>query len=48
MPISVLLPTSLSLNEYVAFMEMLTTKENAAVLNKLKQIVMLGRRLGIF
>ena len=28
-------------DEYVAFMEMLGTKENAAVLNKLKQIVML-------
>ena len=29
-------------------MEMLTTKENAAVLNKLKQIVMLGRQAGYF
>ena len=27
---------------------MLTTKENAAVLNKLKQIVMLGRQAGYF
>ena len=35
-------------DEYVAFMEMLTTKENAAVLNKLKQIVMLGRQAGYF
>ena len=29
-------------DEYVAFMEMLGTKENTAVMNKLKQIVMLG------
>ena len=29
-------------------MEMLGTKENAAVLNKLKQIVMLGRQAGFF
>ena len=35
-------------DEYVAFMEMLTTKEHAAVLNKLKQIVMLGRQAGYF
>ena len=35
-------------DEYVAFMEMLGTKENAAVLNKLKQIVMLGRQVGFF
>lgn len=35
-------------DEYVAFMEMLTTKESAAVLNKLKQIVMLGRQAGFF
>lgn len=35
-------------DEYVAFMEMLGTKENAAVLNKLKQIVMLGRQAGYF
>ena len=35
-------------DEYVAFMEMLGTKENAAVLNKLKQIVMLGRQAGFF
>lgn len=33
-------------DEYVAFMEMLGTKENVAVLNKLKQIVMLGRQAG--
>lgn len=35
-------------DEYVAFMEMLGTKENTAVLNKLKQIVMLGRQSGFF
>lgn len=35
-------------DEYVAFMEMLNTKENVAVLNKLKQIVMLGRQAGYF
>ncbi len=35
-------------DEYVAFMEMLGTKENAEVLNKLKQIVMLGRQAGFF
>lgn len=35
-------------DEYVAFMEMLGTKESAAVLNKLKQIVMLGRQAGFF
>ena len=39
-------PHFLIFDEYVAFMEMLTTKENAAVLNKLKQIVMLGRQAG--
>ena len=33
-----LAPHFLIFDEYVAFMEMLTTKENAAVLNKLKQI----------
>lgn len=35
-------------DEYVAFMEMLGNKESAAVLNKLKQIVMLGRQSGYF
>ena len=35
-------------DEYVAFMEMLGTKENAVVLNKLKQLVMLGRQSGFF
>ena len=41
-------PHFLIFDEYVAFMEMLMTKENAAVLNKLKQIVMLGRQAGYF
>lgn len=35
-------------DEYVAFMEMLVSKESAAVLNKLKQLVMLGRQSGYF
>ncbi|MDE8033484.1 FtsK/SpoIIIE domain-containing protein [Erysipelothrix rhusiopathiae] len=35
-------------DEYVAFMEMLGNKENTVVLNKLKQIVMLGRQAGFF
>lgn len=35
-------------DEYVAFMELLTSKENTAVLSKLKQIVMLGRQAGFF
>lgn len=35
-------------DEYVAFIEMLTNKERTAVLNKLKQIVMLGRQSGYF
>ena len=43
-----LTPHFLIFDEYVAFMEMLGTKENAAVLNKLKQIVMLGRQAGFF
>ena len=41
-------PCFLIFDEYVAFMEMLGTKENTAVLNKLKQIVMLGRQAGFF
>lgn len=41
-------PHFLIFDEYVAFMEMLTTKESAAVLSKLKQIVMLGRQSGYF
>lgn len=43
-----LAPHFLIFDEYVAFMEMLGTKENIAVLNKLKQIVMLGRQAGFF
>lgn len=43
-----LAPHFLIFDEYVAFMDMLTTKESAAVLNKLKQIVMLGRQAGYF
>ncbi|WP_023625315.1 FtsK/SpoIIIE domain-containing protein [Clostridium tyrobutyricum] len=35
-------------DEYVAFMEMLGSKESNAVLNKLKQLVMLGRQSGYF
>lgn len=35
-------------DEYVAFMEMLGSKESSAVLNKLKQLVMLGRQSGYF
>lgn len=41
-------PHFLIFDEYVAFMEMLTTKESAVVLSKLKQIVMLGRQAGYF
>ena len=41
-------PNFLIFDEYVAFMEMLGTKENTAILNKLKQIVMLGRQAGFF
>lgn len=41
-------PNFLIFDEYVAYMEMLTTKENMAVMNKLKQIVMLGRQAGFF
>lgn len=43
-----LAPNFLIFDEYVAFMEMLTTKESANILNKLKQIVMLGRQAGFF
>ncbi|MEG3006086.1 MAG: FtsK/SpoIIIE domain-containing protein [Oscillospiraceae bacterium] len=43
-----LAPHFLIFDEYVAFMEMLGNKENIAVLNKLKQIVMLGRQAGFF
>lgn len=38
-------PHFLVFDEYVAFMEMLASKESTAVLTKLKQIVMLGRFL---
>ncbi|MGM8212099.1 FtsK/SpoIIIE domain-containing protein [Virgibacillus sp. W0430] len=41
-------PHFLVFDEYVAFMEMLVSKENTAVLTKLKQIVMLGRQAGFF
>ncbi|WP_017473216.1 FtsK/SpoIIIE domain-containing protein [Amphibacillus jilinensis] len=41
-------PHFLIFDEYVAFMEMLASKENTAVLTKLKQIVMLGRQSGFF
>lgn len=43
-----LAPHFLIFDEYVAFMEMLTSKESTAVLTKLKQIVMLGRQAGFF
>jgi DNA segregation ATPase FtsK/SpoIIIE-like protein len=41
-------PNFLIFDEYVAYMEMLTTKESVVILNKLKQIVMLGRQSGFF
>ena len=41
-------PHFLVFDEYVAFMEMLASKESTAVLTKLKQIVMLGRQAGFF
>ncbi len=41
-------PHFLVFDEYVAFMEMLASKENTGVLTKLKQIVMLGRQAGFF
>ncbi|MDY0406649.1 FtsK/SpoIIIE domain-containing protein [Virgibacillus sp. 179-BFC.A HS] len=41
-------PHFLIFDEYVAFMEMLTSKESTAILTKLKQIVMLGRQAGFF
>ena len=43
-----LAPNFLIFDEYVAFMEMLTPKESANILNKLKQTVMLGRQAGFF
>ncbi|HIY39272.1 MAG TPA: ATP-binding protein [Candidatus Agathobaculum merdigallinarum] len=41
-------PHFLIFDEYIAFMEMLNTREREDVLNKLKQIVMLGRQAGFF
>lgn len=41
-------PHFLIFDEYVAFMEMLNTREREDVLNRLKQIVMLGRQAGFF
>ena len=41
-------PNFLIFDEYVAYMEMLMTKESVVILNKLKQIVMLGRQSGFF
>ena len=41
-------PCFLIFDEYVAFMEMLGTKENTVIINKLKQIVMLGRQARFF
>lgn len=41
-------PHFLVFDEYVAFMELLNSKESTAVLSKLKQIVMLGRQAGFF
>jgi DNA segregation ATPase FtsK/SpoIIIE-like protein len=41
-------PNFLIFDEYVAYMEMLSAKENMAVMSKLKQIVMLGRQAGFF
>ncbi len=43
-----LAPNFMIFDEYVAFMEMLTPKESGVILNKLKQIVMLGRQAGFF
>ncbi len=43
-----LAPHFLVFDEYVAFMEMLASKESTVVLTKLKQIVMLGRQAGFF
>ena len=43
-----LAPHFLIFDEYVAFMEMLGTKESIAVLSQLKKIVMLGRQAGYF
>ena len=41
-------PHFLIFDEYVAFMECLSTKESIAVLSQLKKIIMLGRQAGYF
>ena len=43
-----LAPQFLVFDEYVAFLEMLTTKESTALLSQLKKIVMLDRQAGYF
>ena len=43
-----LAPQFLIFDEYVAFLEMLTTKESTSLLSQLKKIVMLGRQAGYF
>ena len=43
-----LAPQFLIFDEYVAFLEMLTTKESTALLSQLEKIVMLGRQAGYF
>ena len=43
-----LAPQFLIFDEYVAFLEILTTKESTALLSQLKKIVMLGRQAGYF
>ena len=43
-----LIANFLIFDEYVVFIEMLGSKESTAVLNKLKQLVMLGRQSGYF
>ena len=41
-------PCFLIFDEYVAFFEMLGTKESVSLLSQLKKIVMLGRQAGYF
>ena len=41
-------PCFLIFDEYVAFFEMLGTKESVGLLSQLKKIVMLGRQAGYF
>lgn len=43
-----LAPHFLIFDEYVAFLEMLSTKESMSLLSQLKKIVMLGRQAGYF